>query len=239
MLLIHPLKGTHMNTSFGKLIIVFALTTATTLLPGCTKNETVVGNNQIVGSGKLVSQERSAASFNGIQITNFANVIVTQDTVEHLRIESDDNVINLIMTSVNGSNLVVGLENGSYNNVTVNVYVSMKTVRRLESVGTADFSTTNPIQTDSLVCRITGAGNITLTGTTVYEQVEIVGAGNVHNFDLISSRCATTISGSGNIEVNATARLNAIIAGAGSIVYAGNPQTVQQSVTGVGSIRPR
>jgi hypothetical protein len=228
-----------MNTFLGKLFDTFALIVVVTLLTGCTKNEMVVGNNQIVGSGTLVSQERSVASFNGIQVTSFAKVIITQDTVEHLRIESDDNVINLVITSLNGSNLVVGLKNGSYNNVTVNVYVSMKTVRRLESVGTADFSTTNPIQTDSLVCRITGVGNITLTGTTVYEQVEIVGAGNVHNFDLISSRCVTTISGSGNIEVNATARLDAIIAGAGSIVYAGNPQTVQQSVTGVGSIRPR
>ena len=206
---------------------------------GCTKDDTVVNNNQIVGSGRIVAQVRTVGTYSGIQVTNFAKVIITQDTVEQLRIESDDNIIDHILTSVNGGILMVGLDNGSYNNVTVNVYASMKTIKRLESVGTAEFSTTNPIQTDSILCRITGAGTITLVGTATFEQVEIIGAGSIHNFDLVATRCTTTISGSGTIEVNVTSRLDAIIAGTGSIVYAGNPQTVQQSVSGVGSVRPR
>jgi hypothetical protein len=206
---------------------------------GCTKDDTVVNNNQIVGSGRIVAQVRTVGTYSGIQVTNFAKVIITQDTVEQLRIESDDNIIDHILTSVNGGILMVGLDNGSYNNVTVNVYASMKTIKHLESVGTAEFSTTNPIQTDSILCRITGAGTITLVGTTTFEQVEIIGAGSIHNFDLVATRCTTTISGSGTIEVNVTSRLDAIIAGTGSIVYAGNPHTVQQSVSGVGSVRPR
>ena len=75
-----------MNTFLGKLVDAFALIMVVALLTGCTNNETIVGNNQIVGSGKLVSQERSVPSFSGIQVTNFAKVIITQDTVQHLRI---------------------------------------------------------------------------------------------------------------------------------------------------------
>jgi len=205
----------------------------------CTKNDTVVNNNQIIGSGKLVTQVRSVGSYSGIQVTNFAKVIITQDTSEQLSIESDDNIINHVVTAVSGGVLMVGLDNGSYSNVTVNVYASMKSIKSLESVGTADFSTTNLVQTDSILCRITGAGTMTLKGSATFEQVEIIGAGTVHNFDFVAAHCATTISGSGTVEINVTSRLDAVIAGTGSIVYAGSPQSVQQSITGVGSVRPR
>jgi hypothetical protein len=233
------MKGTKMSSTYCTRLSLLGKILIAVVMVGCSDNDTVVNNNQIVGSGRLVNQVRSVGTFSGIQVTNFAKVIITQDTVEQLRIVSDDNIIDHVGTIVNGDNLVVGLDNGSYNNVTVKVYVSMKVIERLESVGTADFSTTGPIQTDSILCRITGAGTITLSGTATFEQVEIIGAGTVHNFDLVVSRCSTLISGSGAIEVNATSSLDAVIAGTGSIVYAGSPQTVQQTVTGVGSVRPR
>ena len=233
------MKGMLMHTFHSKHLLLFGMTFIAVFMVGCAKDDTVVNNNQIIGSGRLVTQDRSVGTFSGIQVTNFAKVIITQDAVEQLRIESDDNIIDHVLTSVNGDILVVGLGNGSYSNVTVNVYASMKAIKHLESVGTAEFSATNAIQTDSILCRITGAGTITLAGTATFEQVEIIGAGSIHNFDLVAARCITTISGSGTIEVNVTSRLDAIIAGSGSIVYAGNPQSVQQSVSGMGSIRPR
>jgi hypothetical protein len=235
----HFTKGISMHTFSGKPCILFGVTLVVVLLVGCSKDDVVVNNNQIVGSGKLVTQIRIVDTYNGIQVTNFAKVAITQDTVEQLRIESDDNVIEHVLTSVSRGTLVVGLENGSYNNVTVNVYASMKSIKRLESVGAADFSTTNLLQTDSILCRITGTGTITLTGNAFFEQVEIIGAGSIHNFDLVANHCVTTIAGSGAIEVNAASRLDAFITGTGSIVYDGHPQTVQQIVTGVGSVKPR
>ncbi len=233
------MKGTKMTSTYCTRLSLLGMTLIAVVMVGCFDNDTVVNNNQIVGSGKLVTQVRTAGTFSGIQVTNFAKVTITQDTVEQLSIVSDDNIIDHVGTVVNGGNLIVGLDNGSYNNVTVKVYASMKAINRLESVGTADFTATGPIQTDSILCRITGAGTITLSGTATFEQVEIIGAGSVHNFDLVASRCSTLISGSGTVEVNATSRLDAIIAGTGSIVYAGSPQIIQQSVTGVGSVRPR
>lgn len=228
-----------MHTPAGKQFLLLGMTFVAALLVGCSRDDAVVNNDQIVGSKKLVTRVRTVGTFNGIQVTNFAKVIITQDTVEQLRIESDDNVIEHVLTSVSGGILVVGLENGSYNGVTVNVYASMKTIKRLESTGAAEFSTTNPLQTDSILCRITGTGTFTLTGSVSFEQVEIIGAGTIHDFDLVASHCVTTISGSGAIEVNATSRLDAFITGTGSIVYDGHPQTVQQIVTGVGSVKPR
>jgi hypothetical protein len=205
----------------------------------CTKNESIVGNDQIVGSGNIVSQVRAVGSFTGIQVTNLANVYVTQNPTESLRIEADDNIITRVGTSVVNGVLVVGLSEGSYNHVTVRVYASMAAVKRLESNGAAAMVSTNALQTDSITCRIVGAGNITLTGSATYEFAEIVGAGSINNFNLVVQSCNAIISGAGNIEVNVTQRLDATINGAGAITYAGNPGVIHPVVVGVGSVRPR
>jgi hypothetical protein len=228
-----------MSSSYRKLILIFGFAIAISLFFGCSKNENPVDNNQIVGSGKLVSESRVVGTFTGIQVTNFAKVFITQDTVESLRLESDDNIIDRVVTSVTSNMLIVGLRDGSYSKVTVNVYASMKTIKRFESTGTAEFSTINSIQTDSLTCKITGAGSFTLTGKTNYESIEIIGSGDVHNFNLISSFCSVTISGAGNVEAYVTQQLDATIAGTGNITYAGNPPVVHQIISGVGTIQPK
>ena len=58
---------------------------------GCSKNGDIVDSNQITGSGNLVSESRSVGTFTGIKVTNFARVVIKQDTTESLRIESDGN----------------------------------------------------------------------------------------------------------------------------------------------------
>jgi hypothetical protein len=209
------------------------------LLYGCEKDNQVTNPDQVVGSGKLVMEQRTTDVFSGIQVTGIAKVIIKQDTVQSLRIEADDNIMDSVTTSVNNGLLSVGLKKGSYNNITINVYASMKTISRLECIGAAEFLTDGQMQTDSVVCRITGTGKIALKGSATSETVEIIGTGDVHNFDLVSSRCSALISGAGNIEVNVTQELNAVIAGTGIITYSGNPSVVHQTVTGVGSVRVR
>jgi len=228
-----------MSKSFAKTGLLPGLFLMAFLFSACSNNETVVGNEQIVGSGRIVSQVRPVGTLAGIRVTNFAKVFITQDTVESLRIESDDNIMDRVVTSVSNGVLTVGMKNGSYNHVTVNVYVSMRDVHLIESTGAAEFRSTAPIHTETIVCRITGAGTVRLSGTATYQSVEISGAGSVHNFDLVSTRCSASIAGSGNIEVNVTQQLDATIAGVGSITYAGNPPVVHQSISGIGSIQPR
>jgi len=227
-----------MYISFVKFIFITGCLITAFLCFGCLNSENPIDNGQIIGSGKIVSESRTVGTFTGIQVKNFAKVFITQDTVESLRIESDDNVIGLVLTSVNGSTLIIGLSDGSYNHVTVNVYVSMKTVRLLESAGAAEFTSLNSMKLDSLFCRITGTAKITLAGSVNYENVEIFGSGDIHTLNLVSYFCTIKIYGAGNADVNATQQLDAEITGAGIITYAGNPPVVHRVITGTGAIRP-
>ncbi len=215
---------------------------ASVMLPmswGCDDNHPINREEHIVGSGVIVSQQRSPGSFADLRIVGIAKVYVRQDAGDSVRVEADDNIINRVTSSVSQGVLTVGLTNGSYTNVTVNIYATMTTVHSLSIDGTGDIVTTNSIQTDRVSCSIIGAGSMTLYGATADETVVIAGAGSIHNFGLASSRCSATIAGTGSIEVNASQRLDALVSGVGTITYDGNPALVNATTTGVGSTQPR
>lgn len=220
-------------------LLVLLLASILMIHGGCAGNETIIGTEQVVGSGRIVSETRVVPTFTGIRITNYARVVLTQDTVQALRIEADDNILNRIQVQVVSGVLVVGLPEGSYNNITVVVLASLRTISLLESTGAADFSVTAPVSLENLTCRIIGAGSFTLSGTVEQETIEITGAGNVRNFGLVAAKCSALISGAGSIEVTVAKQLDATIMGTGLITYAGNPPVVNRSVMGVGSIGPR
>ena len=209
------------------------------LAAGCSTEDSIVNPDQVVGSGRLVSQDRTVGAFTGIRVTGIANVVIREDPVQALRIEADDNILDRITTTVQGGLLTIGLQSGSYSDITVNVFASMETIRKLEVTGSANFSTATPMHTDSLTCRITGAGNMTIEGSASAAVFEITGAGVISAFNLNLERCWSLISGTGNIEVNVSNQLVANITGVGSVTYAGNPSTVNQTITGVGSVKPR
>ncbi|MBI3112556.1 MAG: DUF2807 domain-containing protein [Ignavibacteriales bacterium] len=209
------------------------------LTAGCSTEDSIVNPDLVVGSGRLVSQDRTVGAFTGIRVTGIANVVIREDPVQALRIEADDNILDRITTTVQGGLLTIGLQSGSYSDITVNVYASMETIRRLEVTGSANFALTSLMQTDSLTCRITGTGNMTLQGSAKAGVFEVTGAGTISAFNLSLEHCWSLIAGTGSIEVNVSKQLIANITGVGSITYAGNPSTVNQTITGVGSVKPR
>jgi len=232
-------KDSTMSTSMRNSLLLLASLLLAVLCGGCYTNDHVVNNDTIIGSGTIVSETRTPGSFIGIRVTGVAKVYITQDSTEFLRIEADDNIIGRVTTSVDQGVLLVGLAQGSYDNVTVKVYATMKNITLIEFTGSGSCVSMGPIQSDDLTCMITGTGSITLSGTAPRQTVLIAGAGSVQNFDLVSAQCSASIMGTGNIEVTVSQQLDAVVAGVGTITYAGNPTIVHETTSGVGSVRPR
>jgi hypothetical protein len=235
-----------MNNRALRYAAIFLLTSPVLSVVGCnedsTQIETIDGPGQIdtiVGSGNIVSEQRTTVAFHGVQITGKAKVLITQDSVPSLRVEADDNIINRVMTSVVNGVLVIALQQASYERITVNVYVTMPGVDLLEVTGAGEFVSTLPIQCTTLTCRISGAGTILLTGSADNQILLVSGTATVSNFGLVCAKCSIAISGVGNCEVYVTDELDATISGVGNIVYDGNPTAIRQTVSGSGSIRPR
>jgi hypothetical protein len=194
----------------------------------------------ITGSGRIVSQERSVESFRGIRIDGFGKVHITQGPSQTLRVDADDNVIEQVTTSVVGGTLLLDVEKKtSYANVTIEVFVTVPDIEMLEIAGAGEFGTESPIQVETLVCNLAGAGTIRLSGSADSLEVRIGGSGDIRCFDLTARTCRAAISGMGTCEVYVTGSLDAVITGMGDIVYDGNPESVTRKVTGMGSIRGR
>ena len=228
-----------MFKSSSKALAAFALLFVIVATQGCFDRYHDREDNTITGSNHLVSETRSVPDFDGIRILNQANVSVTQDERESVRIEVNENVADRVVARVVNGVLEVGFDDGSYHEVTLNVSVSLPLLHSVEIDGSGTIATLNRITTDRLTSSIKGAGNISISGTANNHTAMIIGSGNLLTYGLETENTTVTISGSGNAEITVTGTLDAVIEGVGSIEYAGNPETVHRTISGVGSISPR
>lgn len=84
--------------------------------------------------------------------------------------------------------------------------------------------------------RISGSGEIELSGTTDDLEVSISGSGDFEGADLVARRGDISISGSGAATINVSDQLDAEITGSGDIEYLGDP-SVNANTSGSGDIR--
>jgi hypothetical protein len=161
---------------------------------------------------------------------------LTQGTEQSILIEADDNIINDVITRKENENLYVGFDEGNYSNITLRVYVTLKTIESFAISGAGTIISQNSFECDNMNCTINGAGNINLNGNGNLLDCVINGAGNINAEEFIVDECRALINGAGLCIVNVTNELEASVNGAGTIYYYGNPPVVRASVTGVGQI---
>ncbi len=207
------------------------------LFYGCVKtiniNDPV---NSIHGSGNLVSETRNLNECTGVKVSSFGNIYLTQDDVQKIRVEADDNIIDYVITKEQNGTLLIGLKNGSYSNITLNVYVSLKTITSLSTEGSGNIIAQNSISSNRLTSVIDGSGNINIKGQSNYLYGIINGSGILNAERLVTTKCDAVVNGSGICTLNVTDELNAAVNGSGAIIFYGNPGNVSSSIAGSGSI---
>jgi hypothetical protein len=202
----------------------------------CDDSSNITNNDTIYGSGHIVSQTRTVQECSGLIIQNIGNVYFTQANEQSIRVEADDNIIDDVISRKEDGLLLVGLKDGSYSNITLKIYVSLKTISNLSINGAGNISVENDILCDTLKCTINGAGNILIKGSTNCFDCLVNGAGNITASDFISNKCKAIVNGAGTITVYVSEELDASIIGAGTIYYYGNPPIVSTSISGLGQI---
>lgn len=94
-----------------------------------------------------------------------------------------------------------------------------------------------PVANTRTSVAISGAGTVTMRGTTATQQVSIQGVGTYHGFGLLSKATTASLLGTGTEEVTANQALTATVAGIGTIRYRGRPANRALSASGLGSVR--
>lgn len=199
---------------------------------------TVAGCTPIIGSGQIVSEERSVTGFTVIELTGRGEVVITQTGSESLRVSADDNVLPLVATQVRGKRLLLGLKRDIMLwETTVRYEVTVRELSELALSGSGDITLTK-LDGNRLDVKLSGSGTISAAGHVQMLAIDLGGSGEFAGAELASQQAEAHISGSGDVVVKANETLAANISGSGHVTYIGNPR-VTSHVSGSGAISPK
>ena len=138
---------------------------------------------------------------------------------------------------------------------TMKLYVSVKSVTELQVNGAGKIISENSLASDyltlsvsgsgsmdldikgnTLKADIAGAGSIALKGYASSAQITDSGSGTINGFACELESAKVKVSGSGSVELNVSAALDAQILGSGNIKHKGNTKNVTKKVYGSGSV---
>jgi len=226
------------------------------VLSGCGKS-----SDCLTSSGSVIREERHTNPFDSIELQDYVNLILTQDSMDKVEVEAGENVINGISTDVVDNKLIIRnhLQCNwlrSYSKP-LNVYVSVRNLEKIYYNSAGNITTTNAITGDNLILDIWGgAGNIDLNlnigegfflmhmGSAYVHLHGTCGVSSLYAGDFGLFRCDDlktgysfiTNQGSNDCYVNAFHYLDATIASIGNIYYAGNPDSVVMHLKGSGKL---
>src|SRR3954470_6351265 len=109
-------------------------------------------------------QDRHLSGFNAVSIAGSFDVYITQGSTESVKVEAPSDVIDRIVTEVEGGVLKIYTKNDkgfnwNFGNKKMNVYVSIKDVNAVSLSGSGDVYFKNGLKTSSLKLKLTGSGD--------------------------------------------------------------------------------
>ena len=133
------------------LIKIAVLITTYLLLLFTTTSCFVEGINGIKGSNIVVSEDRNINSnFESIDVQQGINVYLTQSNTTELKVEADDNIIDLLITEVKDNKLKIYFKKNVYKAKARNVFLTVNTISKIKTSSGAQVKCENTIQTSSL-----------------------------------------------------------------------------------------
>lgn len=218
-----------------------------------------MGGERVNGNGVLKSEERAITGFKGVSVVGGMDVVLLPGATHSVRVEADENLLQHIITELDGDVLVVEPQKNMNLNADagMKVYITAPIFNKVEVSGSGNVVSQGRIKADKKMeteisgsgdmrleldapevqMEITGSGTINLSGNTRRFTSEINGSGDLRAFDLLSEDTEVEISGSGDAQVFASKQLGIRINGSGNVDYKGNPPAINQNVSGSGSVR--
>ena len=214
--------------------------------------------DKVKGKGDVVSQMRNITGFTAISLAMEGDLYFTPDSVYSVEIQAQQNILDVIETTVEGGRLVIQVEHNTVlgKHEPIRIYIHAPSVKDLDISGSGNITTGSVMDEPDLHFNISGSGNINLSeigshsvngnisgsgnitgsaGTADLESLNISGSGNLDFLNVMADSVYVTISGSGDVKVHAVKYLEVTISGSGNVKYNGNP-VINQHISGSGSV---
>ena len=207
----------------------------------------------IVGSGVVVTEDRTVTDFKGIEVKPDVDVVIEKGASHALRVEADDNVIDMLKTDVVNGMLRVTMTNDEVESVNATVYITMPEVETVFNYGPGYIYIKDgfvadhldiymygsggieiaELTADHVKSHIMGSGGLTLSGTVDKHNAQLKGSGPLKAHDMVTRESAIGVFGSGSAEIYVNEVLFADIFGSGDVIYDGEPRvSARESGTG-------
>lgn len=208
------------------------------------------------GSGHVISKTFNESGFKDIEVSSVMKVYLKQGNDFSVKIDAEDNILDLIKVEKEGSKLSVDFKNNISVSPTkdVIIYITAPEFHNLDASGAGGFISEGTLSGNEILLELSGAtkaklnvavntikidasgaSKIILAGTT--DQLSLDGSGStkMEAIDLKAQDVDLDISGAGNATVYAEKKLDVSISGAGKVQYKGTP-AISKDITGAGSI---
>ena len=189
----------------------------------------------IFASGNIVSETRVVDNFTSLDIAVPANIYISQDPEQNLRIETHENVMRVLETVVINGELNINLTRSLRNLDRLDIFISATDYERIELSGASTLRTEGCLQLDELTITVSGASKIDLCGQADLLDVRLSGASDFRSYGMEALEVRAVVSGASDMRVTAEELLDVTISGAASIRYKGYPE-IHSAISGAGSL---
>lgn len=190
----------------------------------------------VQGSGNVKAEMRELGRFTGIDLEGAADVNVTIGEQQSVLVETDDNILPIIETTLDGDRLVISSKDNFRSSKGVKVRI---TVARLEAArisGSGSITATG-VKSGKFEAAVSGSGDLRISGEAESLNAVVTGSGDIDTTKLEAADATVTVTGSGDVKISASKSISASVTGSGDVRYTGKPSQVQKSVTGSGTIK--
>ncbi len=208
-------------------------------------------------------QTRQITGFHGVSVTSGIDLYLTQKNAEEVTVEAESEDINKIITEVEGGILKIYIKEKSWFNMNWNskprkVYVSFKTLDKIDASAGSDVVSENRFKLDELKIDASSGSDVKLdleanqvnVGSSSGSDVSLKGSANNLHVDassgsdidaseLQAKNCNASVSSGSDIKVNVTENLDANASSGGDISYSGNPKTKDINESSGGDVHGR
>jgi hypothetical protein len=211
----------------------------------------------INGNGQVVTKERPLnGSFNSIKVSRGIDVYLTQSDTERLTVEADENLQDIITTTIENNVLIITATENIGRSSSKKVMLHFNHISAIKATSGSDVVSTNTIRVSELElnstsgsdielsldaetvnCHSTSGSDIELTGKTDNFIAEATSGSSIKAENLMTLNAQVKATSGAGIRVNTSKKLTAKASSGGDVRYSGNPEIVKTSDGVSGSIK--
>lgn len=206
----------------------------------------------------MTTENKQFGNISGVELHSSFDVFLAQGSPAGVRIEAEDNIIPHIELQVYNDVLNIQTENGVWLQPRrrVKIYVTSPTFNSVQCTGSGNIRSQTKISNENKLkinasgsgdinldidapeveAGVSGSGGIELAGETKKIYGDVSGSGNIKAMNLKAEESELNVSGSGNVQVYSSVKVNANISGSGDVRYKGDAQ-VNKNISGSGRIK--